>query len=123
MNGFTPYLLGNGSYTLKSWLMTPYRDGPSRDDQRSLLDCLYNKRLSRGRSVVENAFGILKQSFRELLTITDLHVTFVLDVVVCCLLLHNVLSRQSLDEVARLLEILQREEALPKVDNDPLQDL
>jgi hypothetical protein len=56
------------------------------------------------------------------LTITELHVTFVPDVVVCCSLLHNVLLGQSPDEVARLLEILQREGALPEVDDDPLQD-
>jgi hypothetical protein len=60
VDGFTPYLLGDGGYPLKSWLMTPYRDGPGRADHRSMLDRLYNKRLSRGRSVVENAFGILK---------------------------------------------------------------
>ena len=122
VEGFTPYLLGDGGYPLKMWLMTPYRDGPGRLDQRSVLDRLYSRRLSRGRSVIENAFGILKQSFRELLTITELNVTFLPDVVVCCALLHNVFLGQLPDEVARLLEILQREGALPEVDDDPLQD-
>jgi hypothetical protein len=84
IDGFTPYLISDGGYPLKDWLMTPYRDGRGRVDERSVLECLYNRRLSRGRSVVENAFGILKQSFKELLTIMDLHVTFVPDVVVCC---------------------------------------
>jgi hypothetical protein len=99
--------------------MTPYRVGPGRVGYRSVLEHLFNKRLSRGRSSVENAFGILKQSFREFLDVTDLHVTFVPDIVVCCCLLHNVLLGQELEEVARLLEILQQDGMIPHVDDDP----
>jgi tellurite resistance protein len=73
--------------------------------------------------VIENAFGILKQSFKELLDIMDLHVTFLHDVVVFCSLLYNMFLGQSPDEVARLLEVLQQEGALSEVDNDPLFDL
>jgi hypothetical protein len=68
---------------------------------------LFNKRLSWGRNVIENAFGILKQSFQELLDVTDLYVTFVPNVIVCCCLLHNVLLGQDPIDVARLFEILQ----------------
>jgi hypothetical protein len=104
VDGFTPYLLGDSGYLLKQWLMTPYRDGPGRGGQRSLLERLFSKRLSRGKSVVENAFGILKQSFRELLDVIDLYVTFVPDAVVCCCLLHNLLLGQDPPAMARLLE-------------------
>ena len=72
--------------------------------------------------MVENAFEILKHSFRELLDTIDLYVTFVPDVVVCCCLLHNLLLGQESDEVARLLEVLQRDGVLPEVDSDPVQD-
>jgi len=58
---------------------------------------------------VENAFGILKQSFRELLDKSDLHITFMPDVILCCAILHNVLLRQSHEEVEELLQILRLE--------------
>jgi hypothetical protein len=121
-DGFSPYFLGDSGYPLKQWLMTPYRDGLGRARNRTVLERLFNKRLSRGRSVVENSFGILKQSFRELLDVTDLHATFVPNIVVCCALLHNVLLEQEPDEVARLLEVLQRDGMILHVDDDPVLD-
>ena len=57
---FTPFLLGYVGYSLKQWLVTLYQDGPPQLGHRSVLECLFNKKLSRGRSVVKNAFGILK---------------------------------------------------------------
>jgi hypothetical protein len=68
--------------------------------------------------VVENAFGILKQAFRELKQFSDLHVTLVPDVVLCCALLHNILLGQSATEVDRLLECLQWEGMVLSVDDD-----
>jgi hypothetical protein len=40
---------------------------------------------------VENVFGILKKTFREFLTKTNLHVSFMLDAFIACRLLHNFL--------------------------------
>ena len=91
---FPPFLLRYVGYSLKQWLVTLYQDGPPQLGHRSVLECLFNKKLSRGRSVVKNAFGILKQSFRELLGTIDLHVTFIPDVVVCWCLLHNMVLGQ-----------------------------
>jgi hypothetical protein len=39
-----------------------------------MLENLYQEHHSQGRSVVENAFRILKQTWRELLTKTDMKV-------------------------------------------------
>jgi hypothetical protein len=80
---------------------------------------IFNRKLSQGRVIVENAFGILKQAFRELKLYSDLHVILVPDVVLCCALLHNILLGQSPEEVDRLLECLQREGMVPTVDDDP----
>ncbi len=52
---------------------------------------LFNKQLCQGRSVIENSFGILKKTFRKLLLKTSLHVLFILDVVVCCCILYNMI--------------------------------
>lgn len=105
--GFSPYLLGDGGYPLLPWLMVPhrhFRDIPVAQQ-------LFNRRLSRGRVVVENAFGQLKLTFRELHQKSDLHVNFLPDVITCCALLHNLLLKQSDEDLVRLLEVLRTEDA------------
>lgn len=51
----------------------------------------------------------MKQTFRELIGKSELSVTFVPDVVMCCAILHNILLRQSHEEVEELLQVLRRE--------------
>ena len=48
--------------------------------------------------------------------------TIVLDMVVACYLLLNLLLGQSLDDVATLLEIIYMEGATPNIDKDPAQE-
>jgi hypothetical protein len=46
-----------------------------------------------GENVVENAFGILKKTFKKLLLKNNLHIIFLLDVVTCCMLYNFILDR------------------------------
>jgi hypothetical protein len=105
VHGFSPYLLGDSGYPLLPWLMVPHRNVRNL----SVLETLFNRKLRRGHCVVENAFGILKQTFRELLVKSELDVVFLPDVITCFAILYNVLLRQSHDEVEQLLQILRRE--------------
>lgn len=105
VHGYTPYLIGDSGFPLLPWLMIPHK----ANAQLSVSETLFNKKLRKGRCVVENAFGILKQSFRELLDKSDLHITFLPNVILCCTILHNVLLQQSHEEVEELLRILRLE--------------
>lgn len=105
VDGFTPYVIADLGYPLLPWLMVPHREV----GHLSIAESLFNRKLKRGRCVVENAFGILKQSFRELLVKSDLHVTFLPDVIVNCAILHNIMLRQSHEEIEEFLQVLQME--------------
>lgn len=122
LEGFSPYLIGDSGYPLMSWLMVPHRV----HRRFTVLESLFNRRLRAGRCVVENAFGILKQTWCELLSKSDLHVLFMPDVITACCILHNILLGQSADEVAALLAVLHEEGlhgALVEGDDDEAVEL
>ena len=74
--------------------------------------------MQHGRLIVENALGILKQCFYEFIQISNLRVSFVLDVVICCCLLYNLLLDQSTKEVKTLFDILRRKGMVHEVNNN-----
>ena len=114
VEGFSPYLIGDLGYPLLPWLMVPHRN----HIRLSMAKALFNKRLRKGRCVVENAFGILKETFRELLIKSDLDVAFLPDVILCCAILHNMLLGQSHAEVENFFQVLQDEGLYREVGDD-----
>ena len=93
-DGFPPYLLGDSGYPNLPWLVTPHRG-----NNLTILEALYNRKLRRGRGVVENAFGILKSTWRELLGKSELNVVYMPDVITACAILHNILRKQANEDL------------------------
>jgi hypothetical protein len=60
------------------------------------------------RITIKNNFGILKKMFREFFIKSNLNVLFLLDVVICCGMLHDMILNgkdQDVDELMLQLEI------------------
>jgi hypothetical protein len=77
--------LGDAAYSIREWLLIPYRDyGNLSDKQRQ-----FNKQFCATRVLIENAFGLLKSRFRQL-TELDLHsVDKISKFIISCCVLHN----------------------------------
>jgi hypothetical protein len=78
--------------------------------QRNILQKLFNKKINRGRSVIENALGLMKKNkFRELLDTIELDVRIIPDVFSAYCLLHILIVGQRKVNVDQLMEVLEVE--------------
>ena len=80
------FILGDDAFPLKLWLMRPYYS-----HGMDLKERVFNYRISQGRNVVENAFGILTSRFRIFHSPLQKEPLVVNRVVMACLVLHNLL--------------------------------
>ena len=81
-----PGMLGDDTIFLMPWLVKPYSRRQLTREER-----IANYRISRGRRVVKNSFGILVKRFRVLLTTMEQRPKVVRDIVLTCVVLHNML--------------------------------
>lgn len=85
-----PYtMVGDQAFPLSHYMMRPY---PQLQSQADPSKKNFNKRLSRARRIVENAFGILAQRWRIYFRPLPLGPNSVNIVVLTTLLLHNYLT-------------------------------
>lgn len=79
------HLLGDSAYPIREYLLTPYKDyGNLTRSQR-----IYNKKLCGTRVLIENAFGLLKLRFRQLMELQFHDVKKMSKFIMCCCILHN----------------------------------
>ena len=79
------FLLGDDAFALMPWFVKPYSRQLSRKEK------IANYRISRGRRVVENPFGILVSRFRVILGTMESKPRVVRDILFMCVFLHNML--------------------------------
>ncbi|GBP98310.1 Putative nuclease HARBI1 [Eumeta japonica] len=60
--------LRDSGYPLEPWILTPYRCAAEGSPES-----VFNEQHSRGRSIIERTFGLLKARFRCLLAARELH--------------------------------------------------
>lgn len=79
------HLIGDGAYSLREWLLIPYKDsGRLTETQR-----YFNKRFCVTKVLIDNSFGLLKSRFRQLLQL-DIHsVDKITKFIVSSCVLHN----------------------------------
>ena len=80
------FLLGDDAFPLMLWLMRPYSS-----QTMDLKEMVFIYRIRRGRTVLENAFGILMSRFRIFQSRLQQEPPVANRVVMACLVLHNLL--------------------------------
>lgn len=106
------HILGDAAYPLKKYLITPYRDyGNLTQEQRN-----FNFKFSACRVKIENAFGILKARFRQLIRLDFHTVERCCKFIIACCTLHNLCILQE-DELHDLLEEVEEVDEFQNIEN------
>ncbi|XP_012542720.3 LOW QUALITY PROTEIN: putative nuclease HARBI1 [Monomorium pharaonis] len=85
-------LLGDSAYPCLKELIVPYRD----NGHLSRAQRIFNQKLSSCRVIIENAFGCLKQRFRQLYHFKLRDIVRMVRVIHACCVLHNMTSLEDL---------------------------
>ena len=110
---FPPYIVADRDYPLLNWCITPFKMGPM-GLPLTQEEAWFNRKHSATRMSVERGFGILKSRFKEIGTKSSLKLDFLLTVVHCCCVLHNIL----LASKDRTLDQILAECDLPTTDDN-----
>lgn len=79
------HIVGDAAYPFREYLMTPIRDYGTLDSTKKS----FNARLSGTRVLIENAFGDLKNRFRQLQRLDMWTVDNMSKFIISCCVLHN----------------------------------
>ncbi|XP_068205480.1 uncharacterized protein [Palaemon carinicauda] len=85
-----PYVfIGDEAFALRKHFLKPYSSKDLTKERR-----VFNYRLSRGRRIIENVFGIMTSRFRIFSSPINLKIANIEKVVLACCVLHNFLRRK-----------------------------
>ena len=93
-------ILGDDAFGLRTYPMKPYSVRHMTKEQR-----IFNYRISRGRRIVENAFGILTQRWQVILCTMQQEPDTVRLIVEACVCLHNLMRNPALQNAGLDQEI------------------
>ena len=94
------FLLGDDTFAMMCWLVKPYIRRQLTREER-----IANYSISRGRRVVKNSFGILVKRFRVLLTTMEQRQKVVRDIVLTCVVQHNMLRSHQGEQTDQPLQL------------------
>ncbi len=80
------FIMRDDAFSLRMWMMKPYGRCGLQFAER-----IFNYQLFRARQIVENAFGILANRFGCFLTTLKQQPPVVIDVILSCICLHNLM--------------------------------
>ncbi|KAL1481745.1 hypothetical protein MTO96_034243 [Rhipicephalus appendiculatus] len=100
------HLLGDAAYAIREHLLTPFKDYGNMTRSQTL----YNKSHSVTRVIIENAFGLLKQRFRQLRYVEFETVDKITKFIMSCCVLHNLCLDDGDTNVDDVLREAERQE-------------